>query len=36
MNVDSMKWMYFRVNEVEYGVNDSIFSGTEQQKVKQF
>ena len=31
MNVDWIKWMYFRVNEV--GVNDSIFSGNEQQKV---
>ena len=25
--------MYFRVNEFEVGVNDSIFSGNKQQKV---
>ena len=30
MNVD---WMYFCDNEFEVGVNDSIFSGNEQQKV---
>ena len=28
--------MYFRVNEFEVGVNDSIFSGNEQQKVYSF
>ena len=33
VNVDWMKWMYFRVNEFEVGVNDSIFAGNEQQKV---
>ena len=33
MNVDWIKWMYFCVNEFEVGVNDSIFSGNEQQKV---
>ena len=33
MNVDWIKWTYFRVNEFEVGVNDSIFSGNEQQKV---
>ena len=31
--VDWIKWMYFCVNEFEVGVNDSIFSGNEQQKV---
>ena len=33
VNVDWIKWMYFCVNEFEVGVNDSIFSGNEQQKV---
>ena len=33
MNVDWIKWMYFGVNEFEVDVNDSIFSGNEQQKV---
>ena len=33
VNVDWTKWMYFCVNEFEVGVNDSIFSGNEQQKV---
>ena len=28
-----IKWTYFRVNGFEVGVNDSIFSGSEQQKV---
>ena len=34
MNVDLAKWMYFRVDEFEVGVNDTIFSGNEQQKVQ--
>ena len=34
VNVDWIKSMYFCVNEFEVGVNDSIFSGNEQQKVK--
>ena len=33
MNVDWIKWMYFCVNKSEVGVNDSIFSGDEQQNV---
>ena len=33
VNVDWIKWIYFSVNEFEFGVNDSIFSGSEQQKV---
>ena len=33
VNVDCIKWMYFCVNEFQVGVNDSIFSGNEQQKV---
>ena len=33
MNVDCIKLMYFCVSEFEVGVNDSIFSGDEQQKV---
>ena len=33
MTVDWIKWMYFCVNEFEVGVNDSIFSDNEQQKV---
>ena len=31
MGVDSLKFMHFRVNE--FDVNDSMFSGNEQQKV---
>ena len=33
VNVDWIKWTYFCVNEFEAGVNDSIFSGDERQKV---
>ena len=33
VNVDWIKWTYFCVNEFEIDINDSIFSGTEQQKV---
>ena len=33
MNVDQIKWTYFCVREFEVGINDSIFSGNEQQKV---
>ena len=33
MNVDWIKWMYFCFKEFEVGVNDSMFSGNEQQKV---
>ena len=33
MSVDWIKWMYFCVSELEVGVNDSIFSGNEQQMV---
>ena len=33
MNVGSLKWMHFRVYEFEVDVNDSIFSGNEQQKM---
>ena len=33
VNVDWIKWMYFDVNEFEVGVNDSAFSGNEQQKL---
>ena len=33
MSDDSLKWMYFSVNEFEVGANDRIFSGNEQQKV---
>ena len=33
VNVDWIKWMYFCVNGFEAGVNDSIFSDNEQQKV---
>ena len=33
VNVDWIKWMYFCINEFEVGVNDSICSGNEQQKV---
>ena len=32
VNIDGIKWMYLCVNEFEVGVNDSIFSGNEQQK----
>ena len=27
---DSLKWIYFRVNEFEVGANDKIFSGNKQ------
>ena len=30
MNVDSIKWMYFLVNEFEIGVNDNILSDNKQ------
>ena len=33
VNFNWIKWMYFSVNEFEVGVNDSIFSGNEQQNV---
>ena len=33
MIADSLKWMYFRVNEITIHVNESIFSFKEQQKV---
>ena len=33
MNVDWKKLMYFCINEFEVGINDSIVSGNEQQKV---
>ena len=33
MNVDGIKRKYFCVNEFEFDVNESIFSGNEQQKV---
>ena len=33
VNVDGIKWMYCCVNEFEVGVNDSIFSDDEQEKV---
>ena len=33
LNVDWIKWMYFCINDFEVGVNDSMFSGNEQQKV---
>ena len=33
MSVDSIKWMYFRVNELEFGFSYSIFSGNENQKM---
>ena len=33
MSVYSIKWMHFRVYEFEVGVNDSIFSGNEEEKV---
>ena len=33
VNVDWIKWKYFCVNKFEVGVNDSILSGSEQQKV---
>ena len=32
MSVDTLKWMHFRVYDFEVGVNDSVFSGNEQQK----
>ena len=34
VNVDWIKWRYFYVSEFEVGVNDSIFSGNEIQKVQ--
>ena len=33
VNVDWIKWMYFCVNELEVGGNDSIFSDNAEQKV---
>ena len=33
MNDDSLKWIYFCLNEFEVGANDRIFSGNEQQEV---
>ena len=33
VNIDWIKWIYFGVNKLELGVNDSILSGNEQQKV---
>ena len=33
LNVDWLKWMYFCFNDFEVSVNDSIFPGSEQQKV---
>ena len=33
VNVYWTKWIYFFVNEFEVSVNDSVFSGNEQQKV---
>ena len=33
MSVDWIKWVYFCVNEFEFGVSDSIFSENGQQKV---
>ena len=33
MNVAWIKWMYFFANDFEFGANDRIFSGNEQQKV---
>ena len=35
MIADSLKWMYFRVNEITIRVNESIFSVNEQQKVSK-
>ena len=32
-NVDWIKWMYFCVNDFQISINDSMFSGNEQQKV---
>ena len=32
-NVDWIKLLYFRINEFEVGINDSMFSVNEQQKV---
>ena len=32
VNVDWIKWMYFRVNEFEVGVNDSIFLVTNSKR----
>ena len=33
LNVDWLKWVYFCFNDFEVSVNDSIFPGSEQQKV---
>ena len=33
MNVDWIKWVFICVNEFEVGVNESIFSDNDQQKV---
>ena len=33
MNVDWIKWTYFYVSKFEVAINDSMFSGNEQQKV---
>ena len=33
MIVDWIKWIYFCINDFEVKINDSIFSGNEQQKV---
>ena len=33
MNVDLIKWIYFYVNEFKAGINDSVFSGNDQQEV---
>ena len=33
VNVDYIKWIYFCVNEFSVSINNSIFSGNEQQKV---
>ena len=33
MNVDWIKWMNFCINKFEMGVNNSTFSGSEQQNV---
>ena len=33
INLNWIKWMYFCINEFEVGINNSTFSGNEQQKV---
>ena len=33
VNFGWIKWIYFCVNQFDVGVNDSIFSGNERQKV---